>query len=299
MKKEQFVKLHQSLVRIFSKFSSLFRYSTPEYLAFEIESDILATLISGEQYIIALTDLKYYPSLTVFSRRNFLGRAVRCPVLMRVLVCSFTACLAWGLGEHTSVHFSLPFKDPVLSGAIKSVREEDLFAESIILLLLEKSSGDLEKILSAEQSVASARKTIARVRDYLEALELYAIPSVIKMILEERIIQRLKKFVKYDFYGTSPDSCYYDVSMAQVNKTKRLTYFTNELFVKTPEADRTRKLVRSKIKLLEKISFDLEHERMTTGEPRDIVACLSSLQEKTGFEDFSHAALASIIRRKQ
>jgi hypothetical protein len=298
--KEQFAELHQSLVRNLSRFSSLLKYSTPEYLALEVESGILATLISGEQYITALTDLEYYPSFIIFSRRNFLGRAIRCPVLMRVLICSLTARLAWGLGDHASFQSSTTFQEQILERAIENVKEEDLFARSIILLWLEKSSRDPRKILSTEQSTVSIRKSLVQVLNYLDTLEMVTIPNVIKMILEGRIIQRLKKFAKYDFYDTDSGSCYYDVNMAKVRKVKRPFDLANELFVKTPETVLIQNQVTKKIKFLEQISYDLEHKKSTMGKPRDIIACLSSLQEKTGFiEELSQVALASILGRKQ
>jgi len=286
MMDKEFLEIFRDLNDIFSSFPSLTTHSTNDHLAVETIADVIATLISGEQYVSILTDLKYYPSFTIFSRQNLAGRAIQYPFLLRVLVCSLVIRLTWGF-EGTA-------EDQILHRAINSTREEDLFAENIIQLLLEKTDVYLNAISS--HSPEMIRKYLNQSMKHLKELEYIAIPNVIALILKKKAIQRIKCFVKSDFYHTNSGDYYYDADLNRMSG-KNLFNLESKFFAKTSAADRINKLRKKKTKSLEIISDDIRNCRLAVGEPREIIASLNNLAFRTGKidEKWNWTALSSIV----
>jgi hypothetical protein len=298
-KNEQFEEIYQDLVELFSRYPTLTWHSPPDYLATETITDILATLISGEQYVLTLADLKYYPSFTVFFRQHLVGRRIQYPLLLRVLLCSLTIRLAWGFQKVVDD----VLEDQIFYRIIDRVRKEDVLSLNRIRTLLEKTDGELKFLTEKTYSAETLRQYLSEISAHLDILENIAIPNVISSILKEKTIHRLKRFVKSDFYHTNSTDYYYDVDMDKFSKEKYhyLINFTSDYFIKTPEAEKIDSVRENRIEDLRNISVQLSEYKLVNEEPRDIIACLSNLLTKTNkaSEEWNHVALCSIFCRKR
>jgi hypothetical protein len=295
----RFAKIHQDLTSIFAQIPSLLLTSTTEYLADETIADILATLISGEQYILSLTDLEYYPSLTLSSSK-FRVASVRYPMILRTLVCIFTVRLAWGFEDTMDTSLAGIPDNQILSRTLDNVRKEDLLAGQIFLNFLEKKPEELSRLAGEKYTSNEVYSFLENSWDHLHLLN-YIAPTVIDQILKKNIITRLKKLVKRDFYLSEPSSRYYNVDKNRCWSRMDLLSLARECFIESPEATGIKGLRKNRNKCLRRILADLKECRSADGEPRDILAALSSLVYGTGRTDekWNHTALYSILSRRR
>lgn len=299
MDNEQFAQIYEDLVEIFSRFPVLTHWHSPaRYLATETIADILATLISGEQYVLALTDLKYYPSFTVFTRQHLSGRPIQYPLLLRILLCSLAVRLAWGFNKIIETQFEKIPEDRILHQIIHKIRNEDAFAKKKVEALFEKTDDELERLTSKTYQAEMLRNYTSEISVHLQELENITIPNVIESMLKERIVHRLKCFVKSDYYHTGPTRYYYNVDVDKFSEERyyHLMNLDSHSFVKTAEANEIDRLRESRIKSLRSIMLQLEQCQLVDEEPRDIIACLGNLTYKTRKTDekWNHIALCSL-----
>jgi hypothetical protein len=280
---EDFVEVFEELKIIFSEQrSSLKRHGESEYLAEETVADVLATLMVGEQYLLTLTDMKYYPSIIVGERKHYTMRSIQYPTLLRVLVCNWTTKIAWGFGASGRSTESSAYEDDVIRRTIGSVLDEDLIEHTRARLQVIQPRKELERKLGEGFSATKTTNDLEDALFHERKLAMIIIPRIMGRILNANVIPRLKSIVE-DFYGTPSDKCHSNarVDFAKPLWKEQVMTLDSACLVMSESADliiRKKEAKRNRIKNIKKQLVGREIVR--NKDPRDIIFSIAELSRE-------------------
>lgn len=301
-KNTEFVAIYDDLVKIFAELMPQgMRRSSEEYLARETVSDIVATIVAGASYFETLCSLKYYPSITVFSKFKFLHRTNRYPMFLRSVISAWTLTICWGLEKNTPLFVgNLPGKSP--SELVRDVQNEDMFENQRALFFLSNPQ-ERDAMLAPYglPRIEDIHERLIAVYNLEDPLKSSVIPSILNEIVRRNIIPRLKNFVKVDFFGIGADQCYYRYEDQSVRPDFQAVYLGPDSCKRSADAREIENMIAKKqIRDGMLLSDLLQGNLRTDADPVDIVACLNRMStDKEGSTEpnahaYEGAALMSI-----
>lgn len=308
MSNPEFYSIYSDLVNIFLPFPILSVFhSTEDHLARDTMADILATLIAGEQYLKVLSELKYYPNYVVCQRKFVNTRKIQFPTLLRALICAWTMRIAWGFDQDlVGGSGQLQKENEVIEQTCDKVFREDVLVHYGIKSLRASNDESIKGWLEKKTPVGVIKDALDRFLCFDESIKREIQPRVIASLLEKRIIHRLKKFVKKDFYGVDGDKYYYDVSNLGTTpdeiflntykvSSRCCTKGNDHITIEKAKADRRQ--------ALEIIRDNIQKSLLLNSEdPCDLIVCLSMIADKHGnafADNFSHSVILSISMNEE
>jgi len=270
----KFRSLHEEVTAIVATTNRITRQVLPSYLATELMADILSTLVAGEEYILTLAELKYFPTIVLGKRKTnpltpYIARSIRSPMILRVLLSCWVLRIAWGFAMKKSVRRQTP------------VREDAIFKHTIDKIIQEDNlvkEGVRTAILSEKRRYAKSRlKQCLRHLNAVSRESLY----IVGEILRRGLIPQIKRFVKNDFYETLPKEFYFEYKSSYRGlRTRNLYHPSTEYLHRTSYAESIDSRREDRFGKLERIAEDLKDFNLVERDPRDVVAALSRLNRE-------------------
>jgi hypothetical protein len=300
---EDFLEVFEGLKAIFSEEPSLVNFhAEPEYLAEETIADVMATLLVGEQYVLTLTDLKYYPSVIVGERKYYLQRFIQYPMLLRVLVCNWATKIAWGF-ESRSNKTNVPIgEDEIVLKTIESVVNEDLIEHVRTALYLYQPLERLKSNLKEGTSITETRRKLAEVLFHQDELLNECVPRIMRKILVANVIPRVKKLVTKDFYNTLPAQYFFNVKLDDHKSVwkRQVKTLSPECLIPTRFANEIMRKKKSKRISIARIKRRLNNrEIIINQDPRDIVFSVAELLRESSMIKRNDRDLVAILSISQ